>query len=355
MKDIGSIDKALAVNTAIGRDDIAWHDPRKEPFVLYGVYFEDGLYRRMPMNVAKTVSEGVSELSIHTAGGRVCFATDSECVAISYRRPSLWRMPHMALAGSAGFDLYTRLDGKLVYYGTFMPDPKNGEGYDSIVKFPDRKMREFMIHFPLYCGVKSLEIGVQNDAKLEKWNGYKREKPVVFYGSSITQGASATIPSGDYANRLSRRFDTNFINLGFSGNAKGEQAMMDYLASLDMSVFVYDYDHNAPNADHLRATHYKGYRTVRDAHPDLPIIMCTSTAYGNLRDGSFPERRDVIAASYERALAEGDKNVYFVDGKKVYATFYADGCTVDGSHPTDYGFQRMADAVGAELAKIFKD
>ena len=262
----------------------------------------------------------------------------------------------MALAGSAGLNLYIRHEGKIAYYGSFIPDFKKSEGYDSIIMFPDRKMREIIIHMPLYCGVKSLEIGLQDGAKLEKWNGYQREeKPVVFYGSSITQGASATTPATDYISVLSRRFDTDIVNLGFSGSAKGEQTMMDYIAKLDMSVFVYDYDHNAPNADHLRATHYNGYRTVRDAQPDLPIIMCTSTAYGNLKNPEFPERRDVIAATYERALAEGDKNVYFVDGKKVYATFYEDGCTVDGSHPTDYGFRVMADAVGAELAKIFKD
>ena len=353
MSDISLIDKALAVNTSIGREDISWYDPTKEPFTLYGVKFEDGLYRRMPMEIAQTVNPGVADLSMNTAGGRVCFATDSDCVAISYRRPSLWKMPHMALAGSAGFNLYIRKEGKIVYYGSFIPDYKDPKGYDSIVNFATREMREIIIHFPLYCGVKSLDIGIQNDAKLEKWNGYKREKPIVFYGSSITQGASATTPATDYISILSRRFDTDIVNLGFSGSAKGEQTMMDYIAGLDMSVFVYDYDHNAPTVEHLKATHYNGYRTVRDAQPDLPIVMCSRPGYGSLRDLSGPARRDVIAETYERALAEGDKNVYFVDGKKVYATFFEDGCTVDGSHPTDYGFYRMSVAVGAELEKIF--
>ena len=356
MADISTIDKALAVNTTIGRDDVVWYDPTKAPFKLYGVRYEDGLYRRMPNEVAKTVNPGVEELATNTAGGRVCFATDSDCVAISYRRPSLWRMPHMTLAGSAGLNLYIRNGGRLVYYGSFMPDYKKSEGYDSIVTFPNREMREIVIHMPLYCGVKSLEIGLQNDAKVEKWSGYKRdEKPVVFYGSSITQGASATTPATDYASVLSRRFDTDILNLGFSGSAKGEQTMMDYIAGLDMSVFVYDYDHNAPTVEHLKATHYNGYRTVRDAQPDLPIIMCSRPGYGSLKDLSGPARRDVIAETYERALAEGDKNVYFVDGKEVYKDFFCEGCTVDGSHPTDYGFRLMADAVGTELAKIFKN
>jgi lysophospholipase L1-like esterase len=254
-------------------------------------------------------------------------------------------MPHMALAGSAGLNLYIRHEGKIAYYGSFIPDFKKSEGYDSIITFPDRKMREIIIHMPLYCGVKSLEIGLQDGAKLEKWNGYQREeKPVVFYGSSITQGACASTPGTDYASRVSRRFNANYLNLGFSGNAKGEDAMMDYIASLDMSCFVYDYDYNAPNVAHLEKTHYKGYRKVRDANPDLPIVMMSAPNYDRLTQDQTA-RRDVIAASYERAIAEGDKNVYFVDGKKYFATFNADSCSVDGTHPNDHGFFVMAEAV----------
>ena len=119
MTDIGQIDKRLAVSTSFGRDDIVMHDPRQEPFTLYGVYYdyEKGVYRRMAEEIASTVNDGVKELSIHTAGGRVCFSTDADAIAISCRRPTLWRMPHMALIGSAGFDLYIRgEDGKLTYY-----------------------------------------------------------------------------------------------------------------------------------------------------------------------------------------------------------------------------------------------
>ena len=151
MTDIGQIDKRLAVSTSFGRDDIVMHDPRQEPFTLYGVYYEDGAYRRMPQCIADTVNDGVKELSRNTAGGRVCISTDADAVAISCRRPSLWRMPHMALIGSAGFDLYIRgEDGKLTFYGVFMPN-NEAKGYESIVKFPTKEKREILIHFPLYC------------------------------------------------------------------------------------------------------------------------------------------------------------------------------------------------------------
>ena len=352
MAELSSIDRNLNVVTSFGRDDVVLYDPRNAPFALYGVTYADGCYRRMPQAVASTVNDGVNRLSVYTAGGRVCFRTDSDFVAISCHRPDLWRMPHMALAGSAGVDLYTRRNGKITYYGTFFPDVNNEAGYDSILKFPTHEMREIVIHFPLYCGITALSIGLKEGAALEKWGGYRREKPVVFYGSSITEGACANTPGTDYVNRLSQRFDTDYINLGFSGSAKGEQAMMDYIAGLDMSLFVYDYDYNAPTVEHLRDTHYNGYHTVRAAHPNMPIIMASRPNYDNPREAG-PACRDIVAATYERALAEGDRNVYFVDGRKVYATFCADGCTVDGTHPNALGFWRMAEAVGAVMAKIW--
>ena len=95
MTDIGQIDKRLAVSTSFGRDDIVMHDPRQEPFTLYGVYYdyEKGVYRRMAEEIASTVNDGVKELSIHTAGGRVCFSTDADAIAISCRRPTGWPPP----------------------------------------------------------------------------------------------------------------------------------------------------------------------------------------------------------------------------------------------------------------------
>ncbi len=357
MSNIAKIDSNLAVSSAFGRDDIVMHDPRENPFMLYGVWYENGCYRRMPEEIARSVSENVYELSRNTAGGRVAFSTDADAVAISCKRPSLWRMPHMTLLGSAGFSLYIRgTNGNLGYYGSFVPS-NDANGYESIVKFPTKEKREIVIHFPLYCGITELMIGLPEGSSLEKWAGYKQEKPFVFYGSSITQGGCASTPGNDYASRLSRRFDTNYLNFGFSGSAKGETEMMHYLASLDMSMFVYDYDYNAPSLKHLRETHYAGYRIMRDAHPDTPIIICTMP--GHDRHDPSPAqpsvpmlRRNIILSTYVRALAEGDRNVYFVDGKKVYAHFNEDGCTVDNVHPNDCGFQRMADTIGEKIVKI---
>ena len=352
MSDISTIDKNLKIAESFGRDDIELYDTVKPPFSLYGVFYEDGLFRRMPKEVAQMVNDGVARLSENTSGGRVCFSTDSECIALSCTRPSFWSMGHMARTGNGGFSLYERVNGRWLYLASFVP-PAAPSGYSSIANLPGgKKHRELMLQMPLYAPVSSLLVGVAEGSALEEWHGeYTHKKPIVFYGSSITQGGCASTPGGDYAGRLCRRFDTDYINLGFSGSAKGEKAMMEYIAGLEMSVFVYDYDYNAPDAEHLRKTHYEGYRTVREAQPELPIIMMSAPNYDKI-DQDMAARRDIIAASYERALAEGDTNVYFVDSKVHFATFNADECTVDGTHPNDLGFARMADAVGSVIEKI---
>ena len=355
MADISTIDKNLKIAESFGRDDIVLYDAAKAPFRLFGVYYKDGAYRRMPQEAAKAVNDGVYRLSEHTSGGRVCFSTDSECIAVTCTRPTFWAMGHMARTGNGGLSLYQRVDGRWLYLATFVP-PATASGFSSIVNLPGgKKERELMVQMPLYAPISSLQIGVAEGSSLSAWQGeYTHKKPIVFYGSSITQGGCSSTPGGDYAGRVSRRFDADYINLGFSGSAKGETAMMKYIASLSMSVFVYDYDYNAPSAEHLEKTHYAGYRTVRDAQPDLPIIMMCAPNYDRIGH-NMPERRDIIAASYERALAEGDKNVYFIDSKEHFATFNADECTVDGSHPNDLGFDRMANAVATALKKIWQE
>ncbi|MBQ8447363.1 MAG: hypothetical protein IJX27_00345 [Clostridia bacterium] len=355
MADISTIDKNLKIAESFGRDDIVLYDATKAPFSLYGVFYEGGLFRRMPKEVAKNVNEGVASLSEHTSGGRICFSTNSECIALTCTRPSFWAMGHMARTGNGGFSLYERMGGKWVYLATFVP-PGTPSGFSSIVNLPGgKKERELMLQMPLYAPISSLMLGVTSGASLGKWRGeYTHKKPIVFYGSSITQGGCASTPGGDYAGRISRRFDADYINLGFSGSAKGEKAMMEYIAGLDMSIFVYDYDYNAPDAEHLARTHYAGYRTVREAQPNLPIIMMSAPNYDKIGYNA-PERRDIIAASYARARADGDENVYFVDSKVHFATFNKDECTVDGTHPNDLGFHRMAEAVGSVIKEIWEE
>ncbi len=188
------------------------------------------------------------------------------------------------------------------------------------------------------------------DAKLEPIAlPYRNEKPVVYYGSSITQGGCACRPGNAYQAMIGRKYNLDHINLGFSGSAKGEPEMAEHIASLEMEAFVCDYDHNAPSLEHLQNTLPEFYRIIREKHPDLPVIFVTKPDI-LLRPDWCKERRDYIFSVYEEAKAKGE-NVYFIPGEELFAGENWDDCTVDRCHPNDLGFFRMAQRIGAELKK----
>ena len=117
-------------------------------------------------------------------------------------------------------------------------------------------MREYTLNLPLFNEIYELYIGVEKGSSLVSHNDYRIEKPVVFYGSSITQGVEASRPGTSYESVISRNIDCDYINLGFAGCAKGEEEIAEYISEIDMSAFIMDYDHNAPDSEHLKKTHY---------------------------------------------------------------------------------------------------
>ena len=124
--------------------------------------------------------------------------------------------------------------------------------------------------------------------------------------------------------------------------------MIEYIKKLDMSLFVYDYDHNAPTVEYLKNTHEKMFRAIREENPDLPIVMMSRPLYTLENDDLA--RRDIVMATYKNAVAAGDKNVYFLDGPQLMSLCKNEG-TVDNCHPTDFGFASMAQAIGDLIEK----
>mgnify|MGYP003301080179 CR=1 FL=1 len=349
MADISKIDTNFAVETSLREEGLKFYDSSDERFTLYGVFFENGLFRRLPESVAQSVSDGVYNLHIHTAGGRVKFVTNSPFVAIKAVMPDISKMSHFTLTASAGFDLYT---GKREeYVASFIPPYDVTGGYEGIVHFGDTKQREITLNFPLYSSVSALYIGLDEDSSLKKASGYKHKKPIVFYGSSITQGGCASRPGNSYESIVSRALCSDYINLGFSGSAKAEDEMAEYIASLDMSAFVYDYDYNAPSVAHLKNTHGKMFSAIRKKNPDLPILILSRPKH-RLTDEE-KQRLEIIRKTYDSAVSSGDKNTYFIDGQTLMK-YARNDATVDGYHPNDLGFYSMARAMIPQLKQMIK-
>jgi hypothetical protein len=307
---------------------------------------DDGRYRRLPEDVAKATSTGVHTLHANTAGGRVRFVTDSPRIAIHAAMDGHFQSPHFTFAGKAGFDVY--LNG--VYRKTFMPPVDMQDGFESVIETRLTEKAEILIHFPLYANVKHLYVGLEEGSVLEPAAEYEITTPVVYYGSSITQGGCASRPGNAYQNIQSRLLDFDHINLGFSGNAKAEEAMIDYINGLEMSAFVYDYDHNAPTPAYLFETHEHMFKRIRAAHPELPILLL-SRPQPNMVNPDDVERLAIVTRTYENAVAAGDKNVYFIPGPALMEDVKNEGL-VDGVHPNDAGFVSMARVMMPVLQKM---
>ena len=354
MNNISQIDENFKIETKINKPDIKFLNARNTPFKIYGIFHENGKFRRMPEAVACRVSDGVRFLHSNTAGGRVIFKTDSPYVAVHAKMTNIGKMPHFTLAGSAGFDVYLRnvKTGKSEkYFATLVPPYDMTDGYEGVVDFGDSKMKEVVINFPLYSDVTELYIGISKNSTLTAPNDYETELPIVYYGSSITQGGCASRPGMSYQSILSRKLNANYINLGFSGNAKAEDEMINYIKDLEMCAFVFDYDHNAPSVEHLEKTHEKMFKAIREKNPTLPIIMMPRPKFELTKEEK--RREKIIKATYKNALKNGDKNVYFLSASSLTALAERDG-TVDNCHPTDLGFYSMAVALYPTLKKILK-
>ena len=260
----------------------------------------------------------------------------------------------MPATGVSGLDLYVRDDvGKWRWLANGRPSKQANSV--RLVSGITAKKREYMLYLPLYNGVTSVEVGVAKNAKLyaASKRAADRQKPIVFYGTSITQGGCASRPGMVHTSILGRRFDRPAINLGFSGNGRMETEVVDFIAEIDASVFVFDCLPNISAQDVLARTQVC-VEIIRKKHPNTPILLVEDRSYSDsfLIDSKRQRNlssRKALLKMYEELKAEGDKNLHYLAGEKLLGD--DNEGTVDSSHPTDLGFMRQADA----MAEVLKD
>lgn len=329
---------------------------KESPIKVFGapLFEKTGTLHRFPAELSKyfsLISKNPCDLRRRCAGARVCFRTDSPKFTVTVKIEKLELDIGMSLFSGDAVAVITGDRQNFKYRGLVSPRNYEQTEYTGVFS-KENLMEDVMLCLPRNSYIKDIEISIEDSAHIEPPTPYKVEKPVVFYGSSITEGAHSSLPFTSYTALLSNRLDFDYYNLGFSGSAMGEKEMAEYIATFDMSAFIFDYDHNAPNMEHLKNTHEPFFKIIREAHPDLPIIMM-SKPKAQYEKGDLL-RKEVIKTTYENALKGGDKNVYFVDGETFFGETEREICSTDATHPNDIGFIRMANVLEPVFKKVLK-
>ena len=313
-------------------------------------------FDRLPARAEGKVRPEVWGLSRHSAGLAVRFVTDATTIHARWTLTSdRLDMPHMPSTGVSGLDLYVKMpDGKLRWLANKSPAAKTSSV--ALVSGIPAGKREFMLYLPLYNGTESLEIGIPKESTLEKAppRDKNHAKPIVFYGTSITQGGCASRPGMVHTAILGRWLNRPVINLGFSGNGRMEAEVAELMTEIDASVFVIDCLPNLA-ADQVAERTVPLVKILREKHADTPIILVEDRNYtdGFLLAGKR-ERNETNQAALKKAFDElkaaGDKHLYYIPGDDMIGDD-SEG-TVDSSHPTDLGFYRQAEAFMKVLGLI---
>ncbi len=354
--DIAKWDPNMAADSAaVDENGVRWIDGTDLP--LEGRVFDDveHYFDRLPANVSTNVNAGVRNMKHHTAGMQFRFLTDSKKLRFRWTPWNAGRlaMGHMPSTGVSGIDIYrwNAGNGRWVHVKCFrLPDEaKEDFSFDLDWKYGG----PCLVYLPLYNGLRSFSLGIDASATVEplppRASGV--EKPVVFYGTSITQGACASRPGMSFVNIVGRDLDVPVVNLGFAGCGRMELEMSEHLARIDASCYVLDCLWNMGSAAggsrpgrNVEENYEPFIRNLRSKRPGIPIVMAGQC---NVRNDEPNAKERFVKALYDRLVAEGWGDLVFLPGPGMFA--YDSEGSVDGCHPNDYGMMSLARAYGTAV------
>tara|TARA_R110002072_G_scaffold243682_1_gene402796 strand:+ start:140418 stop:141533 length:1116 start_codon:yes stop_codon:yes gene_type:complete len=314
-------------------------------------------YDRLPARAKGVVRDRVWDLSRHSAGMLVRFATNSAELHVCYRlRNAALSMVHMPATGVSGADLYGH-DGKQWRWIDVTRPAKQDVARRFFASEPTDTTRQFQIYLPLYNGVEKFEIGTTDGAELKALpaRGSVR-KPIACYGTSIMHGACASRPGMAWPSIVGRMLDREVINFGFSGNGRMELEVGQYLAELDPAVFVIDCLPNM-SPDQVAKRTQPLVRQLRAARKDTPILLVEDRTFTNAwfyksKLVEHEQRRKALRGAFDALQGDGVAGLHYLNGDLLLGRD-GEGAT-DGSHPNDLGMMRQAEVVTGSLRPLLR-
>ena len=337
-------------------------DPDDSPIEISGVpYHEEGKLicrlkeedmKSLDINTGVTTSGG-----FRSAGVMLRFKTNSNVIGIRALLSYNNETERMLQEGKNGFAFYvgTGKDKVLRYVAA----PRDHQ--ETYIEFSagepsTGEEKEWTIYCPLVTSIHYIRVLLCHKAYIAPPTPFAIPKPALFYGSSVSNGIAASNPANVYTSMLGRWLDMNVINWGFNGSCKGEADLARVIGDMkDLGMFVMCFDNNAKTSDFLRERHKPFFDIIRKAQPELPIIIVSRPeVFTNMAEYEDGRRKAIVRDTYEQALVAGDKNVYYVDGLDLTDVPNRAALTVDGSHPNDYEFYRIAQGLLPMICHVLK-
>ena len=318
-------------------------------FPLFGKMSEqtETRYERLPAFL-KTVSRPpVWELGKNTAGLYLRFISNSTSIGLKWTLTENRNMNHMTPTGIKGFDLYCLQNDKWEFVNSARPNSNNKDNSAVIISNMTNDEKEFLLYFPLYDGVENLQVGIDSTATISQPRKQlpKSDKPVICYGTSILQGGCASRPGMAHTNILSRWFNREFINLGFSGNGQLDYEIAEIIAGHDASLIILDFMPNV-NVEQIEQKMKIFYDIIRKKSPQVPILFIENPVFPQAKfDGymqkTITAKNEALHKVFSDLVKVGEKNIQLISSAGMIGV--DDEATVDGIHFTDLGFMRYAE------------
>ncbi len=353
-QDISKLDKNMSAQTV--EDGLIWYDARSFTIEGRGWQETEHPYDRLPPHAEGKVTPNVWTFSQHSAGVLVRFVTDATKVAarwtLRFESCMTEQMPSTTIAG---LDCYARAGESWHWAGLGLFDeyPTNQR---IIVDNMNGREHEFMLYLPLYNGIEEMLIGIPEDATIEA-APVRDGKPICVYGTSIVHGGCCLRPGMAYPAIIGRHLDRPMLNLGFSGSALMEAEVAELLAELDVAAYLLD---PLPNmqAELVRERYVPFVRILRHARPDTPILLVEQHRYENAwlniqQEARYQSVNVALREVYSALRGGGVDNLHYVSLEDALGN---DGeATTDGTHMTDLGFLRLADAIEPHLHAVLSE
>ncbi len=311
-------------------------------------------FDRIPSKVKDTLPE-VYSLGHSSTGMCTFFDTDSSEILVRYKLDSeQLGENNFNMAAFSGFDLYIHDDNCWRWAGAAPHFAiKNTAPEYSLIDGMTGENHRCRLYAPLRNHLREVFVGIEHGASFAKVPP-RKDKPLVYYGTSIAHGAYTIRPGLGVPQILGRNLDIPLINLGFSGAAKMEPEMAELLTELDAGIFIADPFHNM-TSELIRQNAERFLDILCAAKPDTPVYFLSApqTLKSWLRPQEMEEqqKKTELFHAIGRKMTGKHLNLHFIPGEDFYGS---DDVSVDGLHPNDNAFANMANILTQKLLNYDK-